>query len=92
MCQTFSLMKKVKNSLLFNVLSNLDMHEEIPIMVEKNDSSNEVESDIQSKFSNTPITIVFENCEGTQDSNLITILINIEKPNISSNLASDISN
>ena len=35
---------------------------------------------------------VFENCEGTQDSNLITIVTNIEKPDISSNLTSDISN
>ena len=42
-------------------------------MVEKNDSSEEVESDIQSKFSNTPIPIVFQNCEGTQNSNLITL-------------------
>ena len=61
-------------------------------MVEKNDSSGEVESDIQSKSSNTPIPIVFENCEGTQDSNLITIVTNIEKPDTSSNLTSDISN
>ena len=37
-------------------------------------------------------SIVFENCEGTQDSNLITIVTNIEKPDISSNLTSDISN
>ena len=35
---------------------------------------------------------VFENCEGTQDSNLITIVTNIEKPDTSSNLTSDISN
>ena len=35
---------------------------------------------------------MFENCEGTQDSNLITIVTNIEKPDISSNLTSDISN
>ena len=61
-------------------------------MVEKNDSSKEVESDIQSKSSNTPIPTVFENCEGAQDSNLITIVTNIEKSDISSNLTSDISN
>ena len=61
-------------------------------MVEKNDSSEEVESDIQSKFSNTPIPIVFQNCEGTQNSNLITIVTNIEKPDISSNLTPDIFN
>ena len=35
---------------------------------------------------------MFENCEGTQDSNLITIVTNIEKPDTSSNLTSDISN
>ena len=61
-------------------------------MVEKNDSSEEVESDIQSKFSNTPIPIVFQNCEGTQNSNLITIVTNIEKPDISNNLTPDIFN
>ena len=48
-------------------------------MVERNVSSEEVESDIQSKSSNTTIPIVFENCEGTQDSNLITIVTNFEK-------------
>ena len=61
-------------------------------MVEKNDPSEEVESDIQSKFSNTPIPIVFQNCEGTQNSNLITIVTNIEKPDISNNLTPDIFN
>ena len=88
----FLINEKSQDILLLNVLSNIDIHEEIPIMVEKNDSSGEVESDIQSKSSNTPIPIVFENCEGTQDSNLITIVTNIEKPDISSNLTSDISN
>ena len=48
-------------------------------MVERNDSSEEVESDIQSKSSNTTIPVVFENCEGIQDSNLITIVANIQK-------------
>ena len=68
---------KRQDSLLLNVLSNIDIHEEIPIMVEKNDSTEEVESDIQSESSNTPIPIVFQNCEGNQDSNLITIVTNI---------------
>ena len=68
-----------QDSLLLNELSNIDIHEEIPIMVERNDSSEEVESDIQSKSSNTTIPIVFENCEGTQDINLITIVTNFEK-------------
>ena len=35
---------------------------------------------------------MFENCECIQDSNLITIVTNIEKHDISSNLTSDISN
>ena len=35
---------------------------------------------------------MFENCKDTQDSNLITIVTNIEKLNISNNLTSDISN
>ena len=61
-------------------------------MVEKNDSSKEVESDIESKSSNLPFAIVFNNCEGAQDSNLITIVTNIEKSDISSNLTSDILN
>ena len=48
-------------------------------MVERKDSSEEVESDIQFKSSNTTIPVVFENCESTQDSNLITIVTNIQK-------------
>ena len=47
-------------------------------------------------FRLNPVTLLFqfffENCEGTQDSNLITIVTNIEKPDISSNLTLDISN
>ena len=38
------------------------------------------------------IPVVFENCECIQDSNLITIVTNIEKHEISSNLTLDISN
>ena len=52
--------EKSQDGLLLNVLSNIDMHVEIPIMVQKNDPSEEVESDIQSKSSNTPIPVVFE--------------------------------
>ena len=88
----FKKKKKSQDSLLLNVLSNIYIHEEIPVMVEKNDSSEEVESDILSKSSNTPIPIVFKNCESTQDSNLITIVTHIEKPDILSNFTSDISN
>ena len=80
----FLINEKSPHSLLLNVLSNIDsnidIHEEILTIVEKNDLSKEVESDIQSKSSNTPIPIVFENAEGTQDSNLITIVTNNEKP------------
>ena len=75
-----------------SIFSNIDIHEEILTMVEKNDSSEEVESDIESKSSNTPIPTVFKNCECNQDRNLITIVTNIKKPDISSNLTSDISN
>ena len=88
----FLINEKRQDSLLLNVLFNIDIHEEIPIMVEKNDSSEEVESDIQSKSSDIPIPVVFENREGAQDSNLITIVTNIEKPDISNSLTSDISN
>ena len=86
----FIINEKSQNSLLLNVLSNIDIHEEIPIMVEKNYSREEVESDIQSKSSNTPIPIMLENWKGTQGSNLITIVTNIKKPDISSNLTSNI--
>ena len=82
----FLINEKSPYSLLLNVLSNIDsnieIHEEILIIVEKNDSSEEVEIDIHSKSSNTPIPIVSENCKGTQDSNLITIVTNNEKPDI----------
>ena len=47
-------------------------------------------------FRLNPVTLLFQfffqNCEGTRDSNLITIVTNIEKPDISSNLTLDISN
>ena len=47
-------------------------------------------------FRLNPVTLLFqfffENCEGTRDSNLITIVTNIEKPDISSNFTSDILN
>ena len=88
----FLINEKSQDILLLNVLSNIDIHEEIPIMVEKNDSNEEVESDIQFNSSSTPIPIVLKNSEGTQDSNVITIVTNIEKPDISVNLISDISN
>ena len=88
----FLINEKSQDILLLNVLSNIDIHEEIPIMVEKNDSNEEVESDIQFKSSSTPIPIVLKNSEGAQDSNVITIVTNIEKPDISSNLTSNISN
>ena len=48
----FLINEKRQDSLLLNGLSNIDIHEEIPIMVEKNDSGEEVDSDIQSKSSN----------------------------------------
>ena len=51
--------EKSQDSLLLNILNNIDIHEEIPIMIEKNNSSQEVESDIQTKSSNTPISIFF---------------------------------
>ena len=61
----FLINEKSPDSLFLNVLSNIDVHEEIPVMVEKNDLSEEGKSDIQSKSSNIPIPIVFENCGGT---------------------------
>ena len=48
----FLINEKRQDSLLLNGLSNIDIHEEIPIMVEKNDSGEEVDSDIQYKSSN----------------------------------------
>ena len=38
----FLINEKRQDSLLLNVSSNIDIHEEIPIMVEKNDSSEDV--------------------------------------------------
>ena len=52
----FLINEKSQDSLLVHVLSNINIHQEIPIMFEKNDSSKEVESDIQSKSSNIPIS------------------------------------
>ena len=49
--------EKSQDSLLLNILSNIDIHVEMPIMVQKNDSSEKVESDIQFKSSNTPLQL-----------------------------------
>ena len=42
----FLINEKIENSLLLNVLNNKDIHEEILIIVEKNGSREDVESDI----------------------------------------------
>ena len=54
----FLINEKSKDSLLFNVLSNIDIHKEIPIMFEKNESRTDVENDIQSKSSK----LLFQSC------------------------------
>ena len=85
-------MKKIQDSLSINVLNNINIDDEIPIIVERSRSCvEEVENDIHSISSNLPIPIFFENCDNTQDSNSINIKIVLEKVDITSNLISDIS-
>ena len=75
-----------------NVLSNINIDYEIPIIIDRNGSHvEEVESDIHSVSSNLPIPILFENCDDTQDSNSINIKRHLEKADITSNPISDIS-
>ena len=71
---SFLINGKSQNSLFINVLSNIKIDNEIPVIVQRNGSRvEEVESDIHSISSNLPFPILFENCVDTQDSNSINI-------------------
>ena len=71
---SFLINGKSQDSLFINVLNNIKINDEIPIIVQRNDSRvEEVESDIHSVSSNLPISILFENCADTQESNSINI-------------------
>ena len=75
-----------------NVLNNINIDDEIPVIVEKNGSRvEEIESDIHSISSNLSISILFENCDDTQDINPINIKKHLEKVDITTNPISDIS-
>ena len=88
---SFLINEESQNSLSINVLNNINIDDEIPIIVERSGLCvEEVESDIQSISSNLPIPIFFENCDDTQDSNSINIK-NLGKVDITINPISDIS-
>ena len=75
-----------------NVLNNINIDDEIPVIVERNGSRvEEIESDIHSISSNLSISILFENCDDTQDINPINIKKHLEKVDITTNPISDIS-
>ena len=65
---SFLINEKIQDSLSINVLNDINIDDEIPIIVESL-CVDEVESDIHSISSNLPIPIFFENCDDTQDSN-----------------------
>ena len=66
-----------------NVLNNINVDDDIPIIVERNDLHvEEVESDIHSTSINLPIPILFENCDDTHDSNSINIKRHLGKVDI----------
>ena len=84
--------KKNQDSLPINALNNINIDDEIPIIVKRNGLHvEEVESDIHCISSKLPISILFENCFDTQDSNSINIKRHLEKVDITSNAISDIS-
>ena len=75
-----------------NVLNNINVDDEIPIIVERNGSHvEEEESDIYSICSTLLIPILFENCVDTQDCDSINLEKNIEKFDITHNPISDTS-
>ena len=76
-----------------NVLNNINIDKEIPIIVEKNgwNVEEKVESDIHSTSSNLPIPSLFEKCDDIEDSKSINIKRHLGKVNITSNPISDIS-
>lgn len=69
----FVINEKSQDSLLINVLNNLDIIEEIPMMVDKNDLSiEEIESAIHSiSCKHTHSNFFFENCNDSQDGNSV---------------------
>ena len=86
---SFLINEKIQDSLSINVLNDINIDDEIPIIIESL-CVDKVESDIHSISSNLPIPIFFENCDDTQDSNSRNIK-NLEKVDITSNPISDIS-
>ena len=71
---SFLINEKSQDSLSINVLKNINIDDEIPVIVERSGLCvEEVESDIHSISSNLPIPIFFENCDNTQDSNSINV-------------------
>ena len=90
---SFLIDKRNQDSLSINVLNNINIDNEIPIIVEKNGSNveEEVESDIHSTSSNLPIPSLFEKCDDTEGSNSINIKRHLEKVDITSNPISDVS-
>ena len=89
---SFFINEKNQDSLSINVLNNINIDDEIPVIVERNGSRvEEIESDIHSISSNLSISILFENCDDTQDINPINIKKHLEKVHITTNPISDIS-
>ena len=83
--------KKNQDSFSINVLNNINIDDEILIIVKRNGLHVEgVESDIHSVSSNLPISILFENCDYTQDNNSVNIR-HLQHVDIISNPISDIS-
>lgn len=89
----FLINEKSQDNLLTNVLKNIDINEEIPMMVEKNDLAKRwgVESAIHSISHNTSILILSEKSNDTQGSCSIKVRKNLEIADIASKLTSTIA-
>ena len=69
---SFLIEDKRCDSLSLVVLNNINIDDEIPLIVEKNNSNDaETEGGLRSIRNNIPIPILLENCNDTQDSDQI---------------------
>ena len=88
----FLIIEESEDSLFINVLNNIDINEEIPMILEKSDLNvKEVEIVILFISYDTPIPILFEEFDDTQDNNSTKVRKNVEVIDVTSKLRSIIA-
>ena len=89
---TFLVIEESQDSLFINVLNNIDINEEIPMILEKSDLNvKEVEIAFLFISYDTPILILFEEFDDTQDNNSTKVRKNVEVIDVTSKLRSIIA-